>query len=74
MVKSENVDFYQMAGYNTYHNTRPGKKGGGVSVCVKGSITCLKREYLTENSESIESIYVELSHNTMGHTKTVLLE
>ena len=73
MVKGENVYFFQMAGYNTYHNIRPGKKGVGVSVCVKDSITCLKREDLTENYESIESIYVELSHNTAGHTKYVII-
>ena len=62
-----------MAGYNTYHNIRPGKKGGGVSVCVKDSITSLKRDDLTENNESIESIFVALSHNTTGHTKNVII-
>ena len=72
-LKSENVNFYQIGGYNAYHNIRLGEKGGGVSVCVKDSITCLKREHLTENNGSIESINDELSHNTTGHTKNVII-
>ena len=72
-LKEDNVDLYGIYGYDSYHNVRHYKHGGGVCLFVKNYITCNRRDDLSFCYDYVESIFVELDKNTTGHTKNVIL-
>ena len=72
-LKEDNVDLYGINGYDSYHNVRHYRRGGGVCLFVKHNITCNRRDDLSFCYDYVESIFVQLGKNTTGHTKNVIL-
>ena len=54
---------YQPEGYNSLHQNRKHKNGGGVALFVKDSCSFKKRDDLSINSEAIESLSIEIKNN-----------
>ena len=72
-LNEDNVNLYGISGYESFHNVRSCRRGGGVSIFVKNDITCNRRDDLSVCYDYVESIFVELDKNTTGHTKNVIL-
>ena len=53
---------YQISGYDMYESNRKGRKGGGVVIYVKDSITCYRKSDIKVN-DNTESVWVEISNS-----------
>ena len=68
-----NVNLYGISSYESFHNVRSCRRGGGVSIFVKNDITCNRRDDLAVCYGYVESFFAQLDKNTAGHTKNVIL-
>ena len=59
-LKDSTLDHYGLHGYNSEHNVREGKIGGGVSLFLKDGIEYIKRDDISIMDASIECIFVEI--------------
>ena len=41
-MNTDNVNLYNYQGYQSFHNNREDKKGGGISLFIKDEITCIE--------------------------------
>ena len=68
-----NVNLYGISGYESFHNVRSCRRGGGVPIFVKNDITCNGCDDLSVCYDYVESMFDQLDKNTADHTKNVIL-
>ena len=54
---------YQLESHNLLHQNRKHKNGGGIDISVKDSYSFKNRDDLSINTEAIESLSIEITHN-----------
>ena len=62
-ARCETHSLHHLQGYNSIHNYRDGKKGGGVSIYVRESIRCEPIDAFNISTENIECVGVKVYHN-----------
>ena len=56
---AKQVSLAKLDGYELFYKNRNGKRGGGVAIYVKDTITCHERKDLSKNHKDLEVIIVE---------------
>ena len=59
-LKEHNVDTFSLDGYNSEHNIRKLRNGGGVSLFIRENIEYFVRDDLTYQNENIECLFIEI--------------
>lgn len=72
-LNENNADRYRLSGYNVEHNTRKGKKGGGVSIFIKEHINHKTRSELNNMSKHVESIFIEVDKSSVNGIKNTVI-
>lgn len=68
-----NCNVYQLPGYTSVHQCRESKRGGGVSLYVKDTISYDVRYDLNVLNENLESIFIQLNRNDIGLDHDVIV-
>ena len=59
-LKDHNPDNYNMSGYNSEHNLRLSRAGGGVSLYIKDTIEYTVRDDLWYQNDTLETLFIEI--------------
>ena len=59
------IDMYTAKGYNTKHQSRSNKRGGGVALLIKDSIQYTPRTDLSVFNDNIESVFIVIDKDDM---------
>ena len=65
-LTNDNIELYNLPGYNMIGKCREKKRGGGVSIIIKESIKYKVREDLSMFNTYIESLFIETNNNVLG--------
>ena len=55
---------YRLHGYKSFHQTRDGRKGGGLCIFLRNTLSYKIRSDLNMNSDAIECLCLEISTKT----------
>ena len=72
-IKEHNADICNMHGYQSEHNIRLNKGGGGVSLFIKNDIEYLVRQDLTIQNPSMEALFIELRNGQIGNSRDMII-
>ena len=67
------VNRYKLEGYSQVNNYRPTKKGGGVTLCIHGSIRFKERQEWKVLNQNIETVFAEIDREFFGTPKNILI-
>ena len=73
MVKDHNSDLYNLDNYNAEHKCRPLRGGGGVSLYIHDSLEYLRRDDISINNATLESVFVEIEKNQICSAQNVII-
>ena len=72
-LKNENVNLYNLPGYNSVNNYRMKKPGGGVTIMIREDLPFNYIDQLTYIDHNIESIGVKLQKNPLFFTRDTII-
>lgn len=72
-LKEWNKDRHNIPGYNSEHNIRPVKGGGGVSIYIQDSVEYSTRTDLSYQNNVIESVFIEIEKDHLGKDRNIVL-
>ena len=72
-LKDHNVDTCNMHGYQSEHNFRPIKRGGGVSLFIKNNIEYTVRQDLNSQNSNMEALFIEIKSGQIGNDSDMLV-
>ena len=72
-IKNHNVDTCNMYGYQSEHNYRPNKGGGGVSLFIKNGIEYTLRHDLKIQNSSMETLFIEIKSGQIGNKNDMIV-
>ena len=72
-LNASNVDTCNISGYNHVCNYRKGKRGGGVSLFLRQGIDYQTCDYLTLMNDFLESVFVQLSYESIKSTRDIIV-
>ena len=72
-LKDTNAHAFGMDGYNSVHNCRPDRKGGGIALYVKDCISFSVRKDLFYNNDNIETAFIEVDRGHLGTSNNVMI-
>ena len=72
-LKNENVNLYNLPGYNSVNNYRMKKPGGGVTIMIREDLPFNYIDQLTYIDHNIESIGVKLEKNPPFFTRDTII-
>lgn len=72
-LTEDNKNLYTFPGYHILHKTRPRRRGGGVSLLIRDSLSYLERPDLSGYFTETESIFIELPRTTTSQNKKIII-
>ena len=66
-------DLYDLPGYNCIHRYREGRRGGGVSLCMRNGISFTNRNDLEYFDSEMETIFIEIDSTVFGTQSNVVV-
>ena len=67
------TDMYTPKGYNTEHQSRSNKQGGGVTLLIEDSIQYTPRTDLSVFNDNIESVFIEIDKDDRHYDRPVIV-
>ena len=65
-LNSDTCNLYDLPGYNSVHNVRNSKRGGGVSIFARNNLSFSIRKDLEQSNTYIECIFIETKDKVIG--------
>ena len=72
-LKQHNQSLFDLDGYQAEHRYRSHKGGGGVSLFIDNSMEYYVREDLCEQSNNVESLFVEINKTFIGKNQDAIV-
>ena len=72
-LKDTNAHAFRVDGYNSVHNCRPDRNGGGVALYVKDCISFSVRKDLFYNNDNFETSFIDVNRGLLGPSNNVII-
>ena len=72
-LKPHNENLYSFPNYQSEHNIRKNRGGGGVSILIKNGIEYCVRADLKIQSPYLESLFIEIQKGQIGNERDVII-
>ena len=72
-LKSYNESLYSLNDYQSEHNIRTNKGGGGVSIFIKNGIEYCERPDLKIQDKNLETLFIEIQKGQLGNESSIII-
>ena len=72
-LKDTNAHAFGVDGYNSVHDCRPDRKGGGVALNVKDCISFSVRKDFFYNNDNVETAFIEVDRGLLGTSNNAIV-
>ena len=72
-LHEDNIDWYNISGFNSCHKVRQNKRGGGVSIYIKDSIVFKKLDNINIMTPNIEGIFIKITQHYCPFNQSLII-